>query len=65
MIALDLLDAAAAREAFEHSYRAAEDAGLAHVASLSAALLARAMILGNDLVAAEALVREHVTLGAP
>ena len=31
-----------------------------HVASISAALLARAMILGQDLVGAEALLRQHV-----
>ena len=49
MIALDLLDAPTARAAFEHSYRAAQVAGVTHVASISAALLARAMILGQDV----------------
>ena len=48
MIALDLLDAPTARAAFEHSYRAAQVAGVTHVASISAALLARAMVLGQD-----------------
>ena len=60
MIALDLLDAPTARVAFEHSYSAAQVAGVTHVASISAALLARAMVLGQDLVAAEALLRQHV-----
>ena len=60
MIALDLLDAPTARAAFEHSYRAAQVAGVTHVASISAALLARAMVLGQDVAGAEAVLRQHV-----
>ena len=60
MIALDLLDAPTARAAFERSYRAAQVTGVTHVANISAALLAHAMVLGQDLVGAEALLRQHV-----
>ncbi|MCA1646679.1 MAG: LuxR C-terminal-related transcriptional regulator [Chloroflexi bacterium] len=64
MIALDLLDAPLARAAFERSYHAAQVTGVTHVANISAALLARAMVLGQDLVGAEALLRQHVAPSA-
>src|SRR5205823_7283671 len=64
MVALDLLDAPTARVAFEHSYRAAQVAGVTHVASISAALLARAMVLGQNVVGAEALLGQHVVADA-